>query len=305
MTPSAFAHDGAFWRKLARLGASRMPLWWMRYTPPFFGLAAAALVPEARRAVVRNLHHLRGPASPWRDAKELAETFATYACCLSETLAYGSKNAAWPELTIVNKEHVTNALADGKGAIMATAHTAGWDVAGPVFGHDHHVALILVMERERSHEARSLQDAVRAAGGLSFVHVGDDPLASLPLLRHLRQGAVVAMQMDRVPSSMRAREVTLLGRPARVPEGILCLSAVTGAPIVPMFSARLGFRRYVMEVSPPIRVPRRADDALLAAAAQRLADAMGNFLSRRPTQWFHFQTTQPASGRPWRGFPHT
>jgi len=99
--------------------------------------------------------------------------------------------------------------------------------------------------------------------------------------------------------------VTLLGRPARVPEGILCLSAVTGAPIVPMFSARLGFRRYVMEVSPPIRVPRRADDALVAAAAQRLADAMGDFLSRRPTQWFHFQTTQRASARPWRGLPHT
>jgi phosphatidylinositol dimannoside acyltransferase len=280
-----------------------MPLWWMRYSPPFFGLAAAALVPEARRTVVENLRHLRGPASPWRDAKELAETFTTYACCLSETLAYGSKNAAWPELIISNRQHMTNALADGKGAIMATAHTAGWDVAGPVFGHDHHVELVLVMERERSHEARSVQDGVRAAGGLSFVHVGDDPLASLPLLRHLRRGAVVAMQMDRVPLSMRAREVTLLGRPARVPEGILCLAQVTGAPIVPTFSARLGFRRYLMEVSPPIRVPRRASDAVLGAAAQRLADAMGDFLSRRPTQWFHFRPAPPPSARSSRGFP--
>jgi phosphatidylinositol dimannoside acyltransferase len=266
-----------------------MPLWWMRYSPPFFGLAAAALVPEARRAVAANLRHLRGPASPLREAWDLAETFMIYACCLSETLAYGSKNEALPELKLLNAHHMTSALADGKGAILATAHTAGWDVAGPVFGYDHQVDLVLVMERERSHDARRLHDGARAAGGLSFVHVGDDPLACLPLLRHLRRGAVVAMQVDRVRPPMRSREVNLLGRPVHLPEGTLRLAAMTGAPIVPMFSARLGFRKYSMEVFTPIRVPRRADDAARGAAAQRLADAMGDFLRRRPTQWFHFR----------------
>jgi lauroyl/myristoyl acyltransferase len=289
VTPSVFAHDGAFWRRLARFGASRMPLWWMRYSPPFFGLAAAALVPDARKSVIANLRRLRGTASPWRDTWDLAETFVTYASCLSETLAYGSKNESIPELTLLNKHHMTGALAEGKGAILATAHTAGWDVAGPVFGHDHHVELILVMERERSYEARRLHDGARAAAGVSFVHVGDDPLASLSLLRHLRRGAVVAIQVDRAPPSMRSREVTLFGQRARIPEGTLRLAEVTGAPIVPIFAARLGFRRYVMEVFSPVRVPRRADEKTMDAAAQQVADAMGDFLRRRPTQWFHFR----------------
>jgi lauroyl/myristoyl acyltransferase len=288
VTGGSFAYDGVFWRRLARFGAAHMPLWWMRYSPPLFGLAAAALVPEARRAVAQNLLRVRGPKGPVRDALDVADTFATYASCLSETLAYGSKNAGVPTLALAGKEHMTNALEGGKGVIVATAHTAGWDVAGPVFEEDHHARLVMVMGRERSPAARRLHDEARLASGLSFEHVGDDPLDSLKLLTHLRSGAVVAMQVDRVPRGMRSREVTLLGRRSRVPEGALRLAQVTGAPIVPLFSARLGFRRYRMEARQAIRVSRHADEVALDGAAQELADALGDFLRRHPTQWFHF-----------------
>jgi KDO2-lipid IV(A) lauroyltransferase len=260
----------------------------MRYSPPFFGLAAAAFVPTARKTVAENLRRIRGPKSPLRDALEVAETFTTYASCLSETLSFGSKNEGYPTLSLLHKQRMTDVLAEGKGAILATAHTAGWDVAGSVFGDDHHVNILMVMEGERSPEARRVHDEARVAGGTSFVHVGDDPLAALPLARHLRGGGVVAIQVDRVPAQMRSREVTLLGRRFRLPEGALRLAEATGAPIVPMFSARLGFRRYRVEVFEPIRVARRADQASLDAAAQRVADALGDFLSRYPTQWFHF-----------------
>ncbi len=260
----------------------------MRYSPPFFGLAAALLVPRARQAVAENLRTLRGPKPAWRDAFDVGRTFVTYACCLSETLAYGSKNAAQPEVILLGKHHMSGALAQGRGVILATAHTAGWDVAGPVLRDDHAVDMVMVMERERNESAGQLHDDARAAGGLSFVHVGDDPLASLPLLRHLRRGAVVAVQLDRTPPTMRSRSVRLFGRDARMPEGPLKLAQMTGAPIVPMFSARLGFRSYLMEVNPPVFVHRRATEADLAAAAQGLADSMADFLRRYPTQWFHF-----------------
>jgi KDO2-lipid IV(A) lauroyltransferase len=265
-----------------------MPEWWMHYSPPLFGLAAAAFVPRARKAVSTNLERIRGPETPARDALEIAETFTTYASCLSEVLSYGSKNAKAPELVLRGKQHMTDALAEKKGVVVVTAHTAGWDVAGPVFGHDHHVDLVMVMEREPDEDARRVHDDARSASGLSFVHVGGDPMASLPLLRHLRRGAVVAIQIDRVPPSMRARDVRLFDRPARVPEGPLRLAQMTGAPIVPMFCARLRFRHYLAVVMPALHVPRHADEATLDAVAQQMADAMGSFLRTYPTHWFHF-----------------
>jgi KDO2-lipid IV(A) lauroyltransferase len=283
-----FALHSVFWRRLARFGAAHMPEWWMHYSPPLFGLAAAIAVPRARKAVAANLERIRGPETPAQDALEIAKTFTTYASCLSEVLSYGSKNAKTPDLVLQGKHHMTEALAERKGVIVVTAHTAGWDVAGPVLRLDHKVDLVLVMAREFDNDARRLQDYARAATGLSFVHVGDDPMASLPLLRHLRRGAVVAIQIDRAPPSMRGRDVRLFGRSARVPEGPLRLAQMTGAPIVPMFCARLGFRRYLTEAMPPLRVPRDASEDTLNATAQRMTDAMADFLRCHPTHWFHF-----------------
>jgi KDO2-lipid IV(A) lauroyltransferase len=88
---------------------------------------------------------------------------------------------------------------------------------------------------------------------------------------------------------MRARDVTLFGAPARIPEGPLRLGALTGAPLVPVFAARTGHRRYVVEVAPPVRLRRTPTDAELDAAAQAIARELERFVRARPTQWFHFR----------------
>jgi lauroyl/myristoyl acyltransferase len=120
-------------------------------------------------------------------------------------------------------------------------------------------------------------------------HVGDDPMCALPLARHLREGGAVALQVDRVPAGMRAREVTMFGAPARVPEGPLRLAALTGAPIVPVFAARVAYKRYLVRVQPAIRLPRSPEGRELDAAAQVLASALEAFVVAHPTQWFHFR----------------
>ena len=68
------------------------------------------------------------------------------------------------------------------------------------------------------------------------------------------------------------------------------LAQLTGAPIVPVFSARTGHRRYAVHVHEPIDVPRHADTRAIGAAAQCLADALGEFVRAHPTQWFPFQS---------------
>jgi phosphatidylinositol dimannoside acyltransferase len=110
----------------------------------------------------------------------------------------------------------------------------------------------------------------------------------LPLLRHLQRGGVVAVQIARVPAGMSGRSVQLFGRPGVIPEGPLRLAQLTGAPIVPVFSARAGHGRYSVYVREPISLPRHADPRAIGAAAQHLADVLGEFVSAHPTQWFPF-----------------
>jgi KDO2-lipid IV(A) lauroyltransferase len=149
----------------------------------------------------------------------------------------------------------------------------------------------MVMQAERDAAANELHDRARRERGLEVVHVGNDPLASLALLRHIRAGGVVALQVDRAPPGLRTCSVHLFGEPGLqgLPEGPLRLAQLTGAPILPIFCARTAFRRYLVDIGEPIHVPPRASPAELAACAQRVADAMTRFLRAHPTQWLMFQ----------------
>ncbi len=286
---SPLRYDGAFVRRLARLGAGYGPPWLLRYSPAFFGLAAAALLPPARRVVRENLTRVRGEAGMLRDAIDVGRTFATYAGCFAEGLASGAPNFALPEATVFGELHLKGALARGTGVVFATAHTGGWEIVGPLLGRDRGLRVMMAMHEERDRGAARIQDGARAASGLSIVHVGVDPLASLALLRHVQGGGAAALQVDRTLPGQRTVPVRLFDADGALPEGPFRLAQLSGAPVLPVFCARLGFRRYVIDVAPPITLARRAGAEATRLAAQTVADAMTRFLRAHPTQWFRFR----------------
>jgi lauroyl/myristoyl acyltransferase len=282
------AVDGAFWRRAARFGASRAPSWFVRWSPPVIGAATAVAMPDMRRRISGQLALARGRVSPLRDAIDVAYTFANFASCITEVLSTHSKNGSPPEATVHCGPRVDDLLSTRGGVIFATAHTAGWEILGALLAREHHKRVMVVMQRERDQGARDLQDTMREGAGVKILHVGGDPLASLPMMRHLREGGVVALQIDRVPPGMIGRSVRIFGQPATIPEGPLRLAQLTGAPIVPVFSARTGHRRYAIYVNEPILVARRAEPTAINVAAQHIADALGEFVTAHPTQWFSF-----------------
>jgi phosphatidylinositol dimannoside acyltransferase len=284
------AHERLFWRRLAHWGASHGPEWFLRYSPPVFGWAAAALVPEARRAVVRNLRRVRGERGPVRDAREVLVTFGSYASCLAEVLSNDAPGGPrLPGATVYGERFFNQAKRMGKGVIMVTAHTGGWETVGPLLALEHGRKMTFVMAPERDPRARKLHDEARRKSGVAIAHVGSDPLASLSLLRELRAKGLVALQIDRLASGMRARTVELLGAPGQIPEGPLRLAQISGAPILPAFCARVGHRQYVVRAFAPQTVSRQASERELDDAAQHLATSMSTFLKMHPTQWFHFE----------------
>jgi lauroyl/myristoyl acyltransferase len=279
-----FSLDGWFWRRLARWG-SHGPEWFVRVAPPIVGVIVFAVAAEPRRAIAHNLRRIRRSRGPLRDAADVARTFATYASCLADVLG-GVRRS---EALVRGELHVDDALADGRGLLIVTAHTAGWEVVGPLLARDRHLDITIVEAAEPDAAASAIQDDARQARGLRVAHVGEDPLSALPLIKHLREGGVVALQIDRAPRGVRTRAVTLFDRPGTVPEGPLRLAMLTGAPIVPVFVARSGHRRYEVIASAPIRLERSARDEDLDAAAQTLAARLEAFVRAHPTQWFHFR----------------
>ncbi|WP_437738150.1 LpxL/LpxP family acyltransferase [Sorangium sp. So ce1335] len=292
---SGLRPDSAFWRRALTAGVTRGPEPWVRHSPPVFGVLFAAALPELRRRVEQNLRRVRGPRSRVADMLDSAEVFATYGSCITEALLLASGRGYAVQRRTRGVEHYHACAAPGRGIIMVTAHTGGWDIAGQILGVVHPEGVMLAMQRERDPEARAIQDAARQRAGVQVAHIGDGPLDALPLLSHLRRGGVVAMQIDRVPPGMRSREVPFLGARWRAPEGPIALASMSGAPILPVFTHRKGFLDYEAVVSPPIWVARRASEEERDRAAAAMMGAMERFLRAHPTQWFHFSGDGPVA----------
>jgi lauroyl/myristoyl acyltransferase len=282
-------HDSLLWRRAINAGVSRGPEAFVRLSPPLFGLAFAAALPRYRRVVLRNLRLVHGTRSAAIEALDVARVFSSYASCLTDAFVAGSERGVRVTGECVNDSRVAAAIAEGKGLILTTAHIGGWQIAGLVLSERHHCDLMVVMRPERDPRAQALQDSIRDRIGIKVAHIGTDPLDALPLLAHLQHKGAVAVQMDRLPEGMRGRMASLFGRPWAVPEGPLRLAALSGAPILPVFSRRLGFMRYEVHIAEPIHLPRRPSSADLDGAARAITGEMEKFVRAHPTQWFHFE----------------
>jgi len=282
--------DSAFLRRLMVQAVSNGPEALVRYGPLVFGPAFGAALHGKRARVRANLRRVLGPRPPLQELADVAAVFTNYASCLTEAMLLGTPRGRAIGLlsSALGVANYEACVAEGKGIIIATAHLGGWEVAGPMLRKVGTKNVVVVMARERDPEARALQDELRERSGVKVVHIGETALDALPLLRHLKDDDIVAMQIDRVPEGMRARTVNLCGAPFQVPEGPLTIAALSGAPIMPVFTRRLGFMHYEAKVLPPIHVPRRPTAGDLDAAAQKLMDELGAFLRENPTQWFHF-----------------
>ncbi len=289
MSESSSVLNRALLRRLAYAGARYGPRPWVKYSPPLFGLAFSGMLPAYRRAVLDNLRKIYGPRPAPLEAVDVARTFASYASCLAEALAVGRGELRDATPRVRGGAELHQLLQRG-GLLFVTAHVGPWDAAAHLLRRDLKAEVMVVMAREPDEKARSLHDSVRADAGVRVLHVGEHPLEALPLLRHLRQGGVVAAQLDRPGSSAKVVEVQLFDAPFAVPEGPFSLAALAQVPVVPLFARRIGFFDYELTAGKPIRLSRRPSPKDLRAAAQSASEEMERFIRANPTQWFHFLT---------------
>jgi KDO2-lipid IV(A) lauroyltransferase len=281
-------HDSAFWRRFMVAGVSHGPEALLRYSPPMLGWAFSAALPHQRRAVRKSLRMVHGPRPAWVELRDVAAVFANFASSMTDAMIIGTDRGYSATCRPVNEPLMTSLIASDKGLIVATAQTAGWDVAGGLLYADSDREVLVVMQGEPDEAARRMHDSTRNRRGVRVVHVGSDPLASLPLLKHLQRRGVVALKIDRVQAGMRTIDATFFGKPFKVPAGPLHLASLTGAAIVPSFTRRLGFLDYEPTNYPPVTIPRRASDADFARAAQQLVSSLESFVRAHPTQWIRF-----------------
>jgi lauroyl/myristoyl acyltransferase len=281
-------HESALLRRLALAGVRHGPDWFVRVTPQLIGGLFALVLTDERRRVLHALRRVHGPRAPHIECRDVLKTFCDYAACLAEGLGADRVEAAQARVEVKGREHLTDLVARGKGAVLVTAHVGPWDAAARLLHTDLRARVVLVMEPEPDAEARALHDEVRRRAGVEVLPIGGTPLDALPLLRHLKAGGLAAFQLDRSASSTRVLPTRLFGRPFAVPEGPFRIAALARIPVVPLFAARTGYFSYTIEVGEPLMVAAPAGESELSSVAERAVQRLERFIASHPTQWFHF-----------------
>jgi KDO2-lipid IV(A) lauroyltransferase len=181
----------------------------------------------------------------------------------------------------VNEHFVHDALAQGRGVILLSAHYGAWEIAGLAS-----IALVKnVYTVTRPLDNEYLERDLALIRARTGVHVVDRKGAARSLLKALLQKAAIVLLPDQAVQPREGILVPFLGRPAWTTDAPAKLALRLQSPIVFGFciADETGHR---LEFEEAIRIDQLDEDEKNAAAlTKRINDVISQRIAARPELW--------------------
>ncbi|GAA2260892.1 lipid A biosynthesis lauroyl acyltransferase [Streptomyces ruber] len=184
--------------------------------------------------------------------------------------------------------HIADALAAGKGVVIALPHLANWDLAGAWATTELKMPLTTVAERLKPETLFDRFVAYRESLGMEVLpHTGGTAFGTLA--RRLREGGLVCLVADRDLSASGV-EVDFFGETARMPGGPALLAQHTGAALLPVTLRYDDSPVMRGQVHAPVAVPESGTrPQKTSVMTQALADVFAAGIAERPEDWHMLQ----------------
>lgn len=289
MTVARHAFTEPFWQRLLLRGIAGLPTWFTRPAAVFLSSLFLLLLPRQRRAIRDNLDiavgRRRGLAGLWHTWK----VFVAWGQILIDAFRV---HVGQPFPLLVNVEggpYLDRAKAAGRGAVLVTCHIGSWHVAGRIL-EDFGFGVNILMQADPDPRNRRLFESMAGDRAIRFLHVDQDWTSPLRALQALRQNELVAIQADRPASGSKIVEVPFFNRPFRFPLGPSLLAWLSGAPIIPAVTVRVGVDHYRVICDGMILPNRQAEnrDQEIERLTRETARHLEALIVRYPHQWFNF-----------------
>ncbi|QNK79535.1 phosphatidylinositol mannoside acyltransferase [Nakamurella sp. PAMC28650] len=188
-------------------------------------------------------------------------------------------------------EHIADAVAAGRGVVLALPHSGNWDVAGLMLAHQYG-SLTSVAERLEPESLYRRFVQFRESLGMEILPLTGGATSTSSILKErLRAGGIVCLLGDRDLTASGV-PVEFFGEQTRMPAGPAMLAALTGADLC---VAHLGFTQQGHEygwkthVSPPVELPGTRLAERVRVGTQRVANLFQSTISERPQDWHMLQ----------------
>ena len=184
-------------------------------------------------------------------------------------------------VTFEGVEHVEQALAHGKGAIILTGHFGNWELLAASISAT--VAPLTPIVRElRSPRLNALVSRYRQKAGYATI---DRDTGIRQALQCLRRNELLGIVAD-VDTTVSGVFVDFFGRRAYTPYSPVAIALKTGATILPTFIMRQpdGSHRAIIE--PPLALKRTdTKEKDLVINTQKFTKIIESYIRQYPAQW--------------------
>jgi phosphatidylinositol dimannoside acyltransferase len=279
--------------RFASIAIPPLPHWFVLALAKIIGLTVWLFARNTRKQAATNIIHVLGPqVQKTRAGRRLLRrtvqgmfqhNVRNYMDVFS--LPHIQPATILRRIKIDGIEHLDEALALGKGAILFSAHLGPFDymVQGfPAKGY----RVTIPVEQLKDQRMLDLMLKLRRSQGINFVSLGDSS-SMRSIIQALRKNQLVLLVADRAVQG-ESVEKPFFDAIARLPLGPVLLAQRTGAPLVGGFGWYTSNARMQVQFAPlslGLPQPERADtDALMCG----LIKLMERFIKAHPEQWLMF-----------------
>ena len=247
------------------------------------GLLVMATTPWRQKLADRNMQAVFGDKYDARERRRMRRLVSQGICkTMLELLKvpYLTPDQIRQLVQVEGMQYLREAVANGKGGIVLTAHFGNWELANPLFLIEG-LPLSMVARDAPSDSVATLINRARERHGGKVVDRDD----VRGMLAALRQGRLLAILPDQhaKPGGILG---AFLGLPALVAPGPALFAARTGCPVIPMFVFRQPDDTFICRISPQLALQKTGDrEADVAANTQIIMDAIGERIREVPEQW--------------------
>jgi len=193
-----------------------------------------------------------------------------------------------------NLEEIDRVLADGRGAMLVTAHFGSWELFGASFVARGYPTTSFV-KRQKNPLVADLQDDIRRRAGIEIVTEG--PAVAKGVLRALKNGHLVGILPDQ-DARRHGVFVEFLGRVASTFKGPAFFAYRAGVPIIPSYVRREADGNHVAVILDAIEPDTSRDqDEEVFRLTQAYTDLMTAWILEHPEHYFwvhrRFKSTPP------------
>lgn len=259
-----------------------LPLGVCRIIGDFLGKITWFLVPQKRKKLATD-NIVKCLKLPLQDAKSMAKkSWTRFGYMIIEVLRFPKmKKDISRYVQIEGKEHMEKALALGKGAIIATAHSGNWELLGGALALNG-FPIVGVAQKQKNSAFDRFINEYRSLIGMHITYKS----GVREMFKMISEGWVIGLLMDQDAG----RDGVLLqffGRDTSCVTGPASMGRFQGAPILPVFISQNPDGTHLVEIHEAVfaeKTKNKQDD--LTRTTEKLTQIIEAHIRKYPEEWF-------------------